>query len=84
VTQDAFTPERVFSEPWEARVFAMAVMLHQRGVFSWSEWTLALSREIHLAKAAGDTDLGNTYYQHWLNALEALTTRAGLKAWPPP
>jgi len=62
----------------------MAVMLHERGLFSWPEWTLALSREIRLAKTAGDPDLGSTYYRHWLKALETLTARADLKASPPP
>jgi nitrile hydratase accessory protein len=73
---EAFLDNAVFKEPWEARVFAMAVMLHERGLFSWPEWTLALSCEIQRAKSAGHPDLGGTYYQHWLNALETLVARA--------
>src|SRR3546814_10810467 len=31
-----------------------------------------LSAEIEAAQAAGDPDLGDTYYRHWLKALEGL------------
>jgi nitrile hydratase accessory protein len=64
--------EPVFHEPWEAQAFAMALALHERGLFTWSEWAAALAREIKAAQAAGDPDTGNTYYRHWLNALERL------------
>jgi len=62
----------VFNEPWEARAFAMTLALHERGVFTWPQWAAALSREIGRAHASGDADLGDTYYQHWLLALESL------------
>ena len=62
----------VFNEPWEARAFAMTLALHERGVFTWQQWADALSRQIAQAHAAGDADLGDTYYQHWLRALESL------------
>jgi nitrile hydratase accessory protein len=68
--RDAAGP--VFHEPWEAQAFAMALALHQRGPFSWSEWAATLAQEIKAAQAAGDPDAGNTYYRHWLNALERL------------
>jgi nitrile hydratase accessory protein len=67
---DADSP--VFNEPWEARAFAMTLTLHERGVFTWPQWAEALSRQIDIARAAGDEDLGDTYYQHWLRALESL------------
>ncbi|HVO03931.1 MAG TPA: nitrile hydratase accessory protein [Candidatus Cybelea sp.] len=59
----------VFREPWEAQAFAMAVHLHDRGVFTWNEWAAALAAEI---KAAGPADTGEKYYGHWLAALEKL------------
>ncbi|QDL39570.1 nitrile hydratase accessory protein [Rhodoferax sediminis] len=62
----------VFAEPWQAHAFAMAVQLHQRGLFTWPEWATALTVEIRAAQAAGDRDDGSTYYQHWLGALEKL------------
>ena len=62
----------VFREPWEAQAFAMTVKLHEGGLFTWPEWAAALSAEIERAQEAGDPDLGDTYYQHWLKALEGL------------
>jgi nitrile hydratase accessory protein len=64
--------ERVFREPWEAEAFAIAVELHERGLFSWPEWAEALASEIQAAQERGDPDTGETYYHHWLAALERL------------
>ena len=44
----------VFREPWEAQAFAMTLCLHERGLFTWSEWAQALSQQIALAQAHGD------------------------------
>lgn len=62
----------VFRAPWEARAFALAVSLHERGLFSWREWAATLADEIARAQARGDADAGDTYYHHWLAALERL------------
>ncbi len=67
----------VFREPWEAQAFALAIDAHARGLFSWPEWAAALSAQIKAAQVAGDPDTGETYYQHWLAALEALTVQKG-------
>ena len=68
----------VFSEPWEAEAFALAVSLNERGVFTWSEWAQILGDEIKKAQAAGDPDTGETYYHHWLAALERVLAEKGL------
>jgi nitrile hydratase accessory protein len=68
----------VFREPWEAHAFAMAVALHERGLFTWKEWAETLALAIRDAQAAGDADDGHTYYRHWLAALEAISIRKGL------
>ena len=68
----------VFREPWEAQAFAMALALHQRGLFTWNEWAAALGAEIKRAQAAGDPDTGETYYQHWLATLERLVAEKGI------
>lgn len=68
----------VFREPWEAQAFAMAVALHERGSFTWTEWAAALADEIKAAQAAGDPDTGETYYRHWLAALEKLVASKAL------
>ena len=68
----------VFCEPWEAQAFALAVTLRERGVFSATEWAAALGDEIKRAQAAGDPDTGETYYRHWLAALERLVAAKGV------
>ena len=67
----------VFREPWEAQAFAMTVAAHQHGLFTWPEWAAALSKEIKAAQANGDLDTGETYYAHWLRALERLVIAKG-------
>jgi hypothetical protein len=54
----------VFREPWEAHAFAMALALHERGLFTWNEWASALAEE--------------TYYRHWLATLENLVAAKGV------
>ena len=68
----------VFNEPWEAQAFAMTLKLHEAGVFTWSEWAAHLAAEIQRAQAAGDPDLGDTYYRHWLAALERIVDEKGV------
>lgn len=68
----------VFREPWEAQAFAMAVALHEHGAFTWTEWAAALAVEIKAAQAGGDPDTGETYYRHWLAALEKLVAAKAL------
>lgn len=68
----------VFRAPWEAQAFAMALSLHDRGVFTWTEWAAALADEIKRAQAAGDPDTGETYYLHWLATLEHLVAAKGV------
>ncbi|MDE2361928.1 MAG: nitrile hydratase accessory protein [Hyphomicrobiales bacterium] len=67
----------LFREPWEAQAFAMAVHLRDRGLFSWKEWAQAIGAEISAAQQRGDPDLGDTYYLHWLSALEKLVVAKG-------
>ncbi|MBX6425468.1 MAG: nitrile hydratase accessory protein [Variibacter sp.] len=68
----------VFREPWEAQAFAMALALHERGLFTWREWAERLGAEIRRAQAAGDPDRGDTYYRHWLATLERLVAEKGV------
>jgi len=68
----------VFREPWEAHAFAMALTLHARGLFSWTEWAATLADEIRRAQSAGDADTGETYYRHWLATLERLVAEKGV------
>ena len=68
----------VFRAPWEAQSFAMALALHQRGLFTWTEWAETLAGEIKRAQTAGDADTGETYYRHWLAALERIVAAKGV------
>jgi nitrile hydratase accessory protein len=68
----------VFRRPWEAQAFAMTLALYERGLFTWPEWAKALSLRISAAQAEGDADLGDTYYTHWLAALETLIAAKGV------
>jgi nitrile hydratase accessory protein len=76
--------EPVFAEAWQARAFALALKLSERGHFTRNEWTLALARQLRRAADLGEPDDGSHYYDHWLAALEtlvmekAMTTRASL------
>jgi nitrile hydratase accessory protein len=76
VPRDANGP--VFREPWEAHAFAMALALHDKGLFAWSEWAAKLGEEIKKARAAGDLDTGETYYHRWLATLERIVAEKGL------
>jgi nitrile hydratase accessory protein len=55
----------VFGAPWEAEAFAMAVTLHERGVYSWAEWAQTLAAQIQSQPDC-------PYYESWLAALEKL------------
>lgn len=67
--------EPAFAEPWQAQAFALTIALHDKGLFSWSEWANALSLEVKRPEAAPD---GGDYYEHWLAALEKLLAVKGV------
>ncbi|KAA0700279.1 nitrile hydratase accessory protein [Neorhizobium sp. P12A] len=67
--------EPVFPEPWAAEAFAMTVHLHERGLFSWSEWAERLSAELHKPDRAED---GSDYFDCWVAALSSLLVDRGV------
>ena len=67
----------VFAAPWEAQAFAMAVTLHERGLFTWAEWADTLAKVIGGTHVGEDPDIGQTYYEQWLGALETLVAAKG-------
>ena len=71
--EDGWTP--VFQAPWEAYAFALAVQLSEKGIFSWPEWSEALTTEI---RNAGEDNQGSQYYHYWMAALEKLLTKNGI------
>ena len=56
----------------------MSLSLHARGFFTWQDWADRLAASISSAQAAGDPDHGDTYYDHWLSALEGVVVEKGL------
>jgi nitrile hydratase accessory protein len=74
--RDASGP--VFTEPWQAQAFALAVKLSEQGHFTWKEWAAALADELKAADDRGEPDDGTHYYEHWLAALERLVVDKGL------
>ena len=67
-----------FQEPWQAQALATAFALQEAGVITAGEWSAALGDAIERARAAGDPDQGDTYYNHVLDALEILMREKGL------
>jgi Nitrile hydratase beta subunit, N-terminal len=63
-------PEAPFTEPWEARAFAMAVVAVERLGLPWDAF------RDHL-KAAVAADPARPYYESWLVALDDLVGPAG-------
>lgn len=68
----------VFRAPWEAQAFGLVLTLHERGYFTWREWTERLTAEIAAARERGEVDDGSRYYEHWLAALERVAASKGL------
>ncbi len=68
----------VFRAPWEAQAFAMVLLLHEQGRFTWTEWATRLGDELAAARARGEPDDGTRYYHHWLAALEKLVAEKQL------
>jgi nitrile hydratase accessory protein len=56
----------------------MTLSLHERGVFTWPEWSNALSQQIRSSAHRDEPNHGEIYYLHWLNALEALVAATGV------
>jgi len=63
-----------FSAPWEARAFAIAVGLCERGLCQWDDFRQRLIDEIRAAdrETAAGPSQEQPYYQHFLRALERL------------
>ena len=65
----------VFPQPWAADAFAMTVHLHQKGLFSWTEWAETLSAELRHQDPAR---CGEDYFDCWVKALTAILVRHGV------
>jgi nitrile hydratase accessory protein len=74
--------ELVFHDPWERRVFALAVALCERGLYSWEEFRDRLIAEISAGEQTTTSDPTHAplpgYYEYWLIAFEKLLVAKGL------
>ena len=71
-------PEQPFEQPWHAAAFALTVHLHERGLFSWTEWADQLADALASDGSAGQLDGGDDYYTAWLAALQTLLDEKGV------
>lgn len=71
--------EPVFSEPWQAEAFALAVSLSEGGLFAWSEWAPRLGAALKEMEGTQGVCAEEAYWRAWVRALESLLAdRAGL------
>jgi nitrile hydratase accessory protein len=70
--------ELVFAQPWESRVFGLAVTLYDAGVFEWPRFQAALIAQITAWEREHPDKTGFSYYRCWLTALESVLVDAGL------
>jgi len=74
-------PDHVFSAPWEARAFAIALQLSESGYFTWDAFRDRLIAEVRASdriRARDGTSAHGEYYDHFLHALEKLLEEKGL------
>ena len=73
--------DQVFSAPWEARAFAIALRLSEAGHFTWDEFRERLMAEVGASdkiRARDGTSDHGEYYEHFLRALEKLLAEKNL------
>jgi len=63
-----------FSEPWQARIFALVTRMCEDGRYDWDSFKVLLIDEI---EHHGSAD-GSDYYERWLAACERLITGKGM------
>ena len=68
--------ERMFSQPWELRAFAIAVAAFHSGQFQWTEFQQQLIASVQEWES-GDRSEGWSYYERWLDALENILAHNG-------
>ena len=74
-------PARLFSAPWEARAFEIAVKLAEASAFKWSAFRERLVEEVRrgdASQSADSVDTANHYHEHFLRALEGVIDEKGL------
>ena len=70
--------EVLFEEPWQGRVFAIAVGLHEAGAFAWSEFQNTLIEVVGEWDQSDLTGQPYLYYEHFQTALGRLLDCKGI------
>lgn len=70
--------DRVFAEPWQARAFALALALSERGVFSLRDFQVALIGKINSHEKSQSIAGTGDYYTRWIEALEDLLAQKNM------
>ena len=66
-------PESPFTEPWQARIFALTVALNEAGHFAWADWAAVFGRHLK-----GTRDGDGDYWRAWAAALEEMLASQGV------
>ena len=75
--------ELVFQEPWEGKIFAIAVALNKKGLYHWNDFRDKLIEEITKAeKHDPHHETEKHYYEHWEQALEKLVIEKNIVSEP--
>jgi nitrile hydratase accessory protein len=67
-----------FREPSQAKAFALVVLLHREGHFSWDEWVRTLAEEFSRSPQRADEDAELAYHRQFLTALEKIVAVHGM------
>ena len=70
--------EVLFEQPWQGRVFGMAVALHEAGMFAWPEFQDRLIAVIASWDRQSDGVDPYAYYDHFAQALDDLMVAKGV------
>lgn len=74
--RDADAP--AFREPWQAKAFAIVVLLHRQGRFEWDAWVRVLAAEIAAAPQQAGEHPDAAYHRQFLAALERIVAALGI------
>ena len=67
-----------FREPWQAKAFALVVLLYRGRHFTWDAWVRTLASEVAARPQRGDETAEAAYHRQFLAALEAIVAAHGL------
>ncbi len=70
--------EVLFDEPWQGRIFGMAISLHEQGAFVWPEFQQALIDSVAEWERENTNETDYPYYEIFAEALTALLAGKGI------